>query len=153
MQDKNLLQLNNILDELEEVVETADSLPLTNKVLVNPDYILKLVAKLKNMMPAEVEKAEEIVSRKKKILAEAEQAAEKKVEKKIAEAQVIKKAEDKAQEIVDEAKRVASEIRTGVDTYGDEVLAEVEDKLEEKLQEVRRNRAELKQQEDLKQTS
>ncbi|MBM7623330.1 hypothetical protein [Sporohalobacter salinus] len=153
MQDRDLLQLNNILDELEEVVEAADSLPLTDKVLVNPDYVLGLVTKLKDMMPAEIEKAERIIEKKKEILAEAEGKAEKRIEEKVAEAQVIKKAENKAREIVNEARRVASEIRTGVDAYGDEVLAKVEGKLEEKLNEVRRSRAELKEKKNLNQTS
>jgi cell division septum initiation protein DivIVA len=126
------------------VIKKGDKLPLTKKILVNPDYILNLIAELEEVLPFQLEEAEEILDEKKEIINNAEQKAELEIERMISETAVMKEAEQEAKKIVRDAKVVANEIRTGIDEYADEILAEVESDLQQKLSEIKKNRAELR---------
>jgi predicted metal-dependent hydrolase len=126
------------------VIKKGDKLPLTKKILVNPDYILNLIAELEEVLPFQLEEAEEILDEKKEIINNAEQKAELEIERMISETAVMKEAEQEAKKIVRDAKVVANEIRTGIDEYADEILAELESDLQQKLSEIKKNRAELR---------
>lgn len=135
------------------MIENGDNLPLTKKILVDPEYILELVDDLERNLPSELEEAEEILTKRQEILQSADKRAEEEIEKIISEIEVVKEAEKEASQIVTEAKKVANEIKAGVNEYADELLAGLEDDLKRKTSEIQKNRAQLNPKENFKKTS
>ena len=86
------MRAHEVITELKKVIKKGDKLPLTKKILVNPDYILNLIAELEEVLPFQLEEAEEILDEKKEIINNAEQKAELEIERMISETAVMKEA-------------------------------------------------------------
>ena len=48
------MKVLELLDELEEIVDTSGSFPLTGKILVDADDILSVVADIRRVLPEEI---------------------------------------------------------------------------------------------------
>jgi len=141
----------DLLDRLEETVETARKVPLLNRVLADRYEILELLDQIRIALPDEVKRAEAILAEKDRILAEAAAEAERlKTSAKdhlralISQEEVVKAAEAEAARILEEAKAQANEIRSGADEYAAQTLLKMEDNLQKTLKIVRRGVEELK---------
>ncbi|MCK8823598.1 hypothetical protein [Fuchsiella alkaliacetigena] len=137
------MEVFKILAELRSLLEEAQRVPLSNKVLVDQSAINSLINNLEEELPADLREAEQILAQREELIAEAKEKAREEAVRLIAESEVVKEAEVEAEEIVKEAKQMAKEIKEGVREYADQTLGELEDQLEAKLREVRKNRAQL----------
>ena len=137
------MEIFKILAELRSLIEEAQGVPLSNKILIDQSAINNLINKLEEELPADLREAEQILAQREEFINEAKEQAREEATRLIVESEVVKEAESQAEEIVKEAKQMSKEIKGGVREYADQVLEELEDELEAKLREVRKNRAQL----------
>lgn len=139
------------IDELEEIIETAGSIPLTGKVAVDKGELLDLIQNLRLDLPNEIKEATWVKDEKEKIISEAEAEAN----EKLAEAEeksktlldenyIMQLAYEKAEKLVEEANEESAQIRQGARDYADEVLQNTQENLSEVIRIINNNRQQLK---------
>ena len=105
--------LEEILNNMEEMVNKASTIPLTNKIVVEKDYILEYINEIRVNYPAEMKTANYVKSERERILDEAQNMAEK----------IKQNAKDEALRLIEEnqitqqAYQRAEEINAGVQEY------------------------------------
>lgn len=131
------MEIMALIDRLEEMISQATKVPLTGKVLLDPDELLALVDDMREMVPQEIRDANRIARDRESILQESRERAEQVVREAQAlaaqmtsEAAVTKEAQSQADEIIDQAKRVAREIRQNALEWADELFARTQPDLE-----------------------
>ena len=88
-----------LLDSLEDILDKANSIPLSSKVLVNKEELLELIKEIRIKIPDEVKQAQWIKEERQKILMEAKKEAE----------GVRNECEDKLSRIKEERQRMLAE--------------------------------------------
>ncbi|MDB4897276.1 MAG: hypothetical protein JWN15_3538 [Firmicutes bacterium] len=149
-----------LLERLEELATQATKVPLTGKVLIDPDEVLAIVDEMRDMLPQEIRDANRVSRDREAIIGEAREQAEATVREAqtmathlTSEAAVTKEAQEQADELIDQAKRVAREIRQNALEWADDLFARVSPDLERIANDtqkaagaVRKAREELRQQ-------
>lgn len=123
--------LLEILDDLAALVENARSGPLSPNVKIDREQALGLVDELRDALPTQVARADEVLAEADEALATAHRKAEEIVATARARAielvqteQVVVQAESRAAQIVAEAEQRAASLRTDADEYCDRRLAD-----------------------------
>lgn len=131
------MEIMALLDRLEEYIAQATKVPLTGKVLIDPDEILGLIDEMRDEVPQEVREANRVARDREAILSEAREQAENTVReaqnlaaRMVSEATVTREAQAQADELIDQAKRVAREIRQNAMEWADDLFARVQPDLE-----------------------
>jgi len=131
------MEIMALIDRLEEMISQATKVPLTGKVLLDPDDLLALVDDMREVVPQEIRDANRIARDRESILQESRERAEQVVREAQAlasqltsEAAVAKEAQSQADELIDQAKRVAREIRQNALEWADELFARTQPDLE-----------------------
>jgi vacuolar-type H+-ATPase subunit H len=144
------MDLASGLQQLEDLVTQAKSMPLSSSALLNRDEVLELLASMRESLPEEIKQARWIVKERQEMLAEAKREAERVVKEArdqqsrlISEEEVYKQAERAAEEIIEDARETERQIRLGAEDYADEILSTLEVNLEKFLAAVRRGRDRL----------
>ena len=127
------MEIFTLLETLEETIENARKMPLTNKGIVDKDELLDLIKEIRIKLPEELKQAKWVKEERTRILIEAQKKAE-----------IIETANEMAREISNGAKEHAEELNRRTNEYADELLGRIEDLLEETLDTVKSNRDELK---------
>ena len=70
------MEIMALIDRLEEMIQQATRVPLTGKVLLDPDELLGLVDELRDVVPQEIREANRVARDREAILAEAREQAE-----------------------------------------------------------------------------
>ena len=118
------------LDQIEDLVESSRSVPLSACIMINKAEILDLLDQAREALPEDLVAADAVVADADAVLGRADSAAETRAdaEATIADANaqaerivstenIVRMAEDRAREIVSEAKRSATQLREGADDY------------------------------------
>lgn len=131
------MEIMALIDRLEELVTQATKVPLTGKVLLDPDELLSLVDEMRELIPQEIREANRIARDREAILRESREQAEQTIReaqalasKLTSEAAVAKEAQQQADELIDQAKRVAREIRQNALEWADELFARTQPQME-----------------------
>lgn len=131
------MEIMALIDRLEEMISQATKVPLTGKVLLDPDELLSLVDEMREVVPQEIRDANRIARDRETILRESREQAEQTVReaqalasKLTSEAAVAQEAQSQADELIDQAKRVAREIRQNALEWADELFARTQPDLE-----------------------
>ncbi|HLN60749.1 MAG TPA: hypothetical protein VK464_04285 [Symbiobacteriaceae bacterium] len=131
------MEIMVLLDRLEELIAQATKVPLTGKILLDPDEVLALVDEMREMLPQEIRDANRVARDRETIMHEAREHAEATVReaqavaaRMTAESAVAKEAQAQADELIDQAKRVAREIRQNALEWADELFGRVQPDLE-----------------------
>lgn len=140
-----------LIDEIEDIVENAGSMPFSKKVIVDSEEILEIVKELRLRIPDEMKQANWINEEKERILMEAHNNAEKimnnaegKLEELIEDEVITKKAEARAQELILNAQNSAKEIRLGAIDYADSMLEDTQKNIKEVFDLITENRKDLR---------
>jgi cell division septum initiation protein DivIVA len=146
------------LQQIEELVRTAKSMPLSSSVLVNQQEILEILEAAQVELPEEIKQARWVVKDREELLAKARRDGEHIV----AEAQeergrlvsredVVRTAQAEADRILEEARELARQIKLEAEDYVDAKLAQFEivlertyTELEKSIGQVRRGRDKLR---------
>ncbi len=131
------MEIMALIDRLEDLVSQATKVPLTGKILLDPDDLLALIDEMREIVPQEVREANRVARDREAILRETREQAEQTVReaqalaaKLTSEAAVAKEAQSQADELIDQAKRVAREIRQNALEWADELFARTQPDLE-----------------------
>lgn len=100
-----------LLGYLEDALEAGGTVPLTNKRMVDPELVREIIANIRGNLPISVQYANELVSERQNILADAENRASRRLQGAEANAaSIIRDAEDQADHVVYSAKEQADTI-------------------------------------------
>lgn len=140
-----------MFNELEDMIENAPGVPLTDKVLISADRVLELLDQIRTSLPEEIRQAKLVIKEKQRILDDAGEEAErvsKEAKEYIArmadDNEVMHQARAQAELIIKKAEETAHEIRQGADSYADEMLERLQNNLEKATTTIINCREELK---------
>lgn len=138
--DVNVIEL---LEYLQDVVDSAAKVPMTGKVMVDRKEIIEVIDQIVNYLPDEFKKAQWVLNEKERILGDAKKEYENVrketteiMKKQVENHDVVKEAKFIAQEIVTSAQRDAKSIRLGAREYADEILCQLEKEVDLKNNEL-----------------
>ncbi|WP_402469063.1 ATP synthase subunit B family protein [Isoptericola aurantiacus] len=142
--------LLEIIDDLSALVENARTSPLSTNVKVDRDQALGLVDELRQNLPTQVARADQVLADAEHTLEQAHRKAEEilataraRALELVQDEQVVVQAESRAAEIVAEARQKAEGLRADADEYCDSRLADFEADLGRLSGQVQAGRARL----------
>ncbi len=152
------MDITTRLQQLEDLLNEAKSMPLSSSALVNREELLAIVAAAREELPEEIRQARWIVKDREELLTKARRDAEALVERGMAERarlvsgqEVARAAAEEADRILAEANQRGRELRLEAEDYVDAKLAQFEialektaGELERSLGQVRRGRERLR---------
>jgi F0F1-type ATP synthase membrane subunit b/b' len=150
MSDQQAYDLETVLLQLREMIDTARTMPMSASVLVNRDEALDLLDEALHAMPEELRHARWLLKEREEYLAQARLDAEDIVEEARVQAErmverteVAREARRVAQQVVANAEGDSRRIRHEAEDYVDQKLAAFEVVLERTMQAVGRGREQL----------
>jgi cell division septum initiation protein DivIVA len=121
------------IQQIEELVQGAKSMPLSSSVLVNKEEILELIEAARNELPEEIRQARWVVKDREELLAKARHDGEVLVQRArdergrlVSQEEVIRVAHEEADRLLAEAREQARKIRLEAEDYVDAKLAQFE---------------------------
>jgi cell division septum initiation protein DivIVA len=130
------------LQQLEELVNEAKSMPLSSSVLVNKDEVLEVLHQMQEDLPEEIKQARWIVKDREELLAKARVEGEKLVEaareeqlRMARKESIVMRANDEAERTLTQADERARTMQDEAEDYVDAKLAQFEIALRKVLEE------------------
>lgn len=132
------------------IVEEARGVPLSASCVVHRGEMLEILEGARDVLPADLSGAEEIIARRDQIIEEGRTSAEsmiatarEDVARMVEQTSIVQAARDEAQRIIDEARDIAEDERREVEAYIDGRLATLEVILNKTMEAVARGRERL----------
>lgn len=132
------------------IVEEARGVPLSASCVVHRGEMLEILEGARDILPADLSGAEEIITQRDQIIEEGRTSAEsmiatarEDVARMVEQTSIVQAARDEAQRILDEARDVAEDERREVEAYIDGRLATLEVILNKTMEAVARGRERL----------
>jgi cell division septum initiation protein DivIVA len=130
------------LQQLEEIVREAKSMPLSSSALVNREETLELLRNAQESLPEEIKQARWIVKDREELLSKARGDAEKIVEqaredqlRMARKEEIVRAAGEEAERVLSDADAQAKNLRREAEDYADAKLAQFEIALRRILEE------------------
>ena len=138
------MDILHLVDRLEELFNNSRAIPLTHNVIVDEDKFLDIIDQMRISVPEEVKKAQEVFSKKDRVMAQAQeeatrtlQLARDKASDLIDKEALVSDAKRRADQIIDQARMDAEAVKAGADQYAQESLMNLEHAMEQLLTQVR----------------
>jgi vacuolar-type H+-ATPase subunit H len=138
------MDILHLVDRLEELFNNSRPIPLTRNVIVDEDKFLDIIDQMRISIPEEVKKAQEVFSKKDRVMAQAQeeanrtlQIAREKADGFVEKEMLVQDAKRRADQIIDQARAEAENIKSGADEYAKESLMNLEHEVEALLNQVR----------------
>jgi DNA anti-recombination protein RmuC len=132
------MKVLELLDEIEEIIDTSSGFPLTGKILVEAEEILEIVREIRVELPDEIQQAQWIRDERQRILDEAKHEYEAVLKDARAQAEALIENDDitvKAKNRADEIMRVAEtnvrNLKMSTFDYIDSILYNFQDKMDQ----------------------
>jgi len=134
------MDILHLIDRLEELFNESKTFPLTHTVMVNEDRMLDLIDQMRIAIPEEVKKAQQLLSQRDRILAQAQEEANRtvalareKAEELIARDTLVQQAQARAEQILAQARADAEATRQDADDYVIHTLMQLESEMQRLL--------------------
>ncbi|MGH2674718.1 MAG: hypothetical protein ACRDKA_07195 [Actinomycetota bacterium] len=131
------------IQQLEELIVEAKSMPLSTSVLVNREEALELVQEMRAALPEEVKQARWVVKDREQLLTKARKDAEGIIQealeeqsKLLSQEEVVRQSVKEAERVLEEARGQARQIRNEAEDYMDQKLAAFEATLTRALEQI-----------------
>lgn len=132
------MKVLELLEEIEEIVDTASGFPLTGKIMVDAQELLEIVREIRLELPDEIQQAQWIKNERERIIAE----AKKEYEAVIADAKrqatalvenddITVKAKMRADELMRVTEETAKQLKMSTYDYVDSILFNFQEKMEQ----------------------
>lgn len=138
------MDILHLVDRLEELFNNSRAIPLTHNVIVDEDKFLDIIDQMRISVPEEVKKAQEVFTKKDRVMAQAQEEANRTLQLardkagELTEREVlVTDAKRRADQIIDQARVEAENIKAGADKYAQESLTNLEHAMEQLLIQVR----------------
>jgi cell division septum initiation protein DivIVA len=139
------------LQQIEELIRAAKSMPLSASVLVNQEEVLELLESAQAELPEEIKQARWVVKDREELLAKARRDGEAVVQKAmderarlVSQQEVVRAAQEEAERLFSEAREQARQMRLEAEDYVDAKLAQFEIALGKTQQELGRSIAQVR---------
>ena len=140
------MDINARLQQIEDLIQEAKSMPLSSSVLVSREEILEILEAARNDLPEEIKQARWIVKDREELMSKGRRDAETIVERAhhersllVSEQEVVMAAREEAERILSDAQEQARQIRLEAEDYVDAKLAQYEIALERTAKEIQRS--------------
>jgi hypothetical protein len=124
------MKVLELLDELEDIIDTSAGFPLTGKVLVDAEEVMELLKEIRAELPGEIQQAQCILDEAKKehetILKDARLQAESLIEND----DITLKAKTRAAEMLRLAEATSRNLKMGTFEYIDSILYNFQEKMD-----------------------
>jgi hypothetical protein len=138
------MDILHLVDRLEELFNESRPIPLTHNVIVDEDRMLDLIDQMRVAIPDEVKKAQQVLSQRDRVLAQAQeeanrtlQLAREKSEGLVEQSAIAEAARIRAREIEQQAEIDAEKTRREADNYVIDTLSRLEEQLQRSLNQAR----------------
>ncbi|MCQ2553697.1 MAG: ATPase [Clostridia bacterium] len=132
------MKVLELLDELDEIIEVASSVPVVRKVMVDPNEIQEIVKEIRLELPDEIQQAQWIKNERTRILDEAKAEyetilndAQSKAERLVEADEITVKAKQRADEILRVARENSSVMKMSILDYTDSMLYNLQEKVDQ----------------------
>lgn len=132
------MKVLELLEEIEDVVDTAASVPLTGKIMVDANELLEIVKEIRIELPDEIQQAQWIKGERERILNEAKQEYEtvlrdamKQAESLIENDDITMKAKQRAEEIMTMTNENCRNLKLETYNYIDKILFNFQQKVDQ----------------------
>ena len=150
MGDEQAYDLETLLLQIREIIDTARTMPMSASVLVNREETLEIVDDALRSLPEELRHARWLLKEREEYLAQARrdaedivEAARVQAERMVERTEVAREARRVAQQVVSHAEADSRRLRHEAEDYIDQKLASFEVVLERTMQTVQRGREQL----------
>ena len=138
------MDILHLIDRLEEFFNESRAIPFTHNVVVDEEKMLDLIDQMRVAIPEEMKKAQQIITQRDKLLAQAQEEANRTVslarekgEQMIERDSIVQTAQSYAEERATDIIAEAEQSRVEADHYVVETLTHLEMELERYLNQVR----------------
>jgi len=125
------------LQQFEELINEAKSMPLSSSVLVNRDEVLEIIGAARKELPEEIKQARWVVKDREQLLAKARKDGEQIVQRAgierarlLGQQEIVRAAKEEAERLLAEAREQSRQLRLEAEDYVDAKLAQFEIALE-----------------------
>lgn len=145
------MKLEMLIDELQEIVQSAKTVPLSGKKMVDAERLIEIIDEMRTNMPQEVRQAKSIAADRSNIIEKSKQEAENIVQQAEERAkamveghEITRQAQQRAGEIISKANSDAEKIRKAANIYIDSVMKKADEQLSANLADLKKTRQNLK---------
>jgi cell division septum initiation protein DivIVA len=145
------MDILHLVDRLEELFNESRPIWLTHSVIVDEDRMLDLIDQMRVAVPEEIKKAQQIITQRDRILAQAKEEANRtialardKAERSLEDNELVQSARSQANQIIERAHQEAAGTQKEADTYILDSLSKLEREMEQLLNQVRNGITTLK---------
>ena len=145
------MSVEHLLDQLDEMVDNAATLPLSNKILIDGEKLRRLLEDIRLDMPKDVQSARAIVTDRTSIIDNARKEAEgivrqaeERARAMIAKDALTQQAQEKANDLLAQTRVKAGEIRKAANEYVDDLMQRTDESIALSLSELRKARQSIK---------
>ena len=138
------MDILHLVDRLEELFNNSRPIPLTRNVIVDEDKFLDIIDQMRISVPEEVKKAQEVFTKKDRVMAQAQeeanrtlQLAREKADTLVEKEALVQDARHRADQILDQARMESENIKAGADQYALDSLMNLEREIGQLLSQVR----------------
>lgn len=131
------MRVLELLEEIEEIVDTAAGFPLTGKIMVDSQELLEIVREIRAELPDEIQQAQWIKNERERIIAEAKTQyeaviddAQKQADALVENNDITVKAKMRADELMQVTESTAKQLKIGTYDYLDSILYNFQGKME-----------------------
>ena len=130
------MKVLELLDELDEIIEVASSVPVVRKVMVDPNEVREIVKEIRLELPDEIQQAQWIKNERQRILDEAKaeyesilNEARQKADALVENDEITVKAKARADEILRIAQENSQVMKMSILDYTDSMLYNLQEKV------------------------
>jgi len=132
------MKVLDLLEEIEEIVDTASGFPLTGKIMVDANELLEIVKEIRTELPDEIQQAQWIKNERDRILGEAKteydtivKDAQKQAEALIDQDEIMKKSKQRSSELMQSTEDNIRQLKMSTYDYVDGILFDFQEKMDE----------------------
>src|SRR5574338_1649572 len=138
------MDILQLIDRLEELFNESKAIPLTHNVMVDEDKMLELIDQMRIAIPEEVKKAQQVLSQRDRVMAQATEEANRtlalareKADQLAHRDNIVVEAQRRAEQIVSQARADAEATRVDADNYVLDSLSHLQEEMERLINQVR----------------
>ena len=132
------MKVLELLEEIEEIVDTASGFPLTGKIMIDSQELLEIVREIRAELPDEIQQAQWIKNERERIITEAKNEyeaviadAKRQAETLVENHDITIKAKMRADELMRVTEDTAKQLKMSTYQYVDNILYNFQGKMEQ----------------------
>jgi hypothetical protein len=138
------MDILHLVDKIEDLFNDSRALPFTRNIVIDEDKLLDIIDQMRVTVPEEIKKAQQIVTQKDRIIAQAQEEANRiitlakeKAEQIVEREAIVKSAQNRSSQIVTQARDDAAATRRDADNYVIDSLQSMEEEVTRLLTQIR----------------